>query len=386
MRLGERRDKPKRGRSFTEDQNSSGEASRAQYRARRSTRRLPDRSRSLVQKARGGRRGLTHRLHRDGRIHDEQGPKLTRRALSPHVAAIDDDGFRKCNHVESCKYFPRSAICGSQGDGQSDQAIGGSTETVALMGELKGTSGNDQYIGSNGADRFNGGAGNDVIFGEAGNDSLNGGAGNDIIDGGKGNDTLIGGRATTRCPAGTGTTGFSAGRATTFARRKGADRLEGGSGNNIVYGQDGNDTLVGTRGGSGTLDGGAGNDTFLIPMAPTRSLVAKVTIRSISRGSIVRCLRQGLRCRRRSRNRLLRDGFRANRHTFRNGKVHRHRQERYLSLHWPKQCFHWRQGDDLFRYNGRSANFEAATAMTSTFARPVPMASWKSNTRRATIR
>jgi len=80
-----------------------------------------------------------------------------------------------------------------------------------------------------------GGFGNDTLIGNRGADRLQGGFGNDILRGGFGNDTLIGNR--------------------------GADRLQGGFGNDILRGGFGNDTLIGNR-GADRLQGGFGNDTF----------------------------------------------------------------------------------------------------------------------------
>jgi Ca2+-binding RTX toxin-like protein len=93
--------------------------------------------------------------------------------------------------------------------------------------------------GGKSGDRLYGGVGNDTLIGNGGNDTLRGGAGNDILEGGEGNDYLLGG--------------------------VGIDILRGG---------DGDDTLSGGAGGAvdpqkpllnaDTLDGGKGNDTYLI--------------------------------------------------------------------------------------------------------------------------
>ncbi len=53
--------------------------------------------------------------------------------------------------------------------------------------------GDDEAYGGAGNDTLYGGAGNDTLYGGAGNDILGGGAGNDIIYGGEGSDTLYGG-------------------------------------------------------------------------------------------------------------------------------------------------------------------------------------------------
>lgn len=84
------------------------------------------------------------------------------------------------------------------------------------------------------------------LNGGNGNDVLNGTDGNDRLDGGNGSDTLNGGG--------------------------GNDTLNGGNGNDTLNGGDGNDTLNGgngndvLRGGAGndTLNGGNGNDLFIL--------------------------------------------------------------------------------------------------------------------------
>ncbi len=67
---------------------------------------------------------------------------------------------------------------------------------------IRGTSGNDAYLGSSGDDdilgfdgndRLDGGAGNDTIYGGSGKDILLGGDGDDRLFGEFGNDTLTGG-------------------------------------------------------------------------------------------------------------------------------------------------------------------------------------------------
>jgi len=74
------------------------------------------------------------------------------------------------------------------------------------------------------------------IKGGSGDDRLQGGSGNDIINGGDGDDTLLGGA--------------------------GNDLIFGGDGDDALHGEDGNDTLIGGLGGDNTLYGGAGNDTL----------------------------------------------------------------------------------------------------------------------------
>ncbi|CAH6635673.1 peroxidase family protein [Pseudocitrobacter vendiensis] len=126
---------------------------------------------------------------------------------------------------------------------------------------------------------LNGGGGNDTLNGGAGNDTLNGGAGADVMKGGTGNDTYIvensgdivkeernGGmdivyttlkdytltnNVETLIFSGTGA----------FTGRGNAlvNTINGGSGNDVLYGMGGNDTLNGGA-GNDTLEGGDGAD------------------------------------------------------------------------------------------------------------------------------
>ncbi len=141
-----------------------------------------------------------------------------------------------------------------------------------------------------------GGAGNDQLFGDDGNDILKGLGGNDYMDGGWGDDRyyvdnsgdvvvensdywgtdkvyasvdyeLGAGQSVEYLYANSGT----AGRILTgneidnriYGSAGGSDTLNGGGGNDLLYGYDGNDRLIGGT-GIDTLFGGAGNDTFVL--------------------------------------------------------------------------------------------------------------------------
>jgi Ca2+-binding RTX toxin-like protein len=164
---------------------------------------------------------------------------------------------------------------------------------------------NDTIYGGAGNDTINGGAGADVIHGGTGDDYIDGGpgiagamdqlygdAGNDIIkagsqtfgsllDGGAGNDQLYGNFATDTINGGDGNDYLSSGGGADIMHGgAGDDSLKGGTAADQLYGDDGNDTLVGGTGneylsggngndkltgggGNDTLNGGAGNDTFI---------------------------------------------------------------------------------------------------------------------------
>jgi serralysin len=164
---------------------------------------------------------------------------------------------------------------------------------------------NDTIDGGGGNDVINGGAGADVIHGGTGDDTINGGPnttgtpdqlygddGNDIIkagsqtvgsllDGGAGNDQLYGSFASDTINGGDGNDYLSSGGGADIMHGgAGDDSLKGGTAAAQLYGDDGNDTLVGGSGneylsggngndkltgggGNDTLNGGAGNDTFI---------------------------------------------------------------------------------------------------------------------------
>ena len=119
--------------------------------------------------------------------------------------------------------------------------------------EVHGGTGDDSlsYYGPNevlldggaGQDRLTGGSGNDVLEGGAGNDYLNGQDGNDMLRGGAGDDSFFGDDF--------------------FSLTGGHDVLEGSDGQDFLRGAGGNDRL---DGGAGTdyMEGGAGNDTYVI--------------------------------------------------------------------------------------------------------------------------
>lgn len=102
---------------------------------------------------------------------------------------------------------------------------------------ISGDLGDDTVYLIDGDNFVQGGAGNDYVFTgvdttQGGNDSIDGGDGNDTLGGGTGNDTVRGGAD--------------------------SDSITDWQGSNLLYGEDGNDVIV----GAGSIYGGAGDDTL----------------------------------------------------------------------------------------------------------------------------
>ncbi len=150
---------------------------------------------------------------------------------------------------------------------------GGQTDTLVSIETLEGGSANDSLTGSDGNDTLRGLAGNDTLSGGAGDDILEGGAGADILDGETGTDTASY-RSNTA-----GFTAYLSNNGVTIAGTntgealgdtyKNIEILEGGSGNDTLFGLSTSDTLIGGAGNdvlkgsldADTLRGGEGNDT-----------------------------------------------------------------------------------------------------------------------------
>lgn len=184
-------------------------------------------------------------------------------------------------------------------------------------------SGIEAIIGSEFSDRITGGLlSDDSLVGGAGNDGLRGSGGNDTLDGGQDNDTLDGGSGADRLVGGSGTDtadysvdnqGVTVNLATGAGTRGdaqgdtlfGIENLYGGSGvdiltgddlDNILRGENGNDRLFGglgndtlegdgLQGGLGTdrLDGGDGIDTADYSTS-TRRILADLTTGQVTEG------------------------------------------------------------------------------------------------------
>jgi VCBS repeat-containing protein len=87
-----------------------------------------------------------------------------------------------------------------------------------------------------------------------GDDTIDGGAGNDTIFGQNGNDTITGGAGDDWIDGGSGNDTIRGGT--------GADFIDGDTGNDTIYGDDGDDIIYGWT-GNDTIQGGAGNDDIV---------------------------------------------------------------------------------------------------------------------------
>ncbi|MEH2234255.1 MAG: calcium-binding protein [Nostoc sp.] len=165
-------------------------------------------------------------------------------------------------------------------DGKSgnDLLRGGTGNDTLIGGEgddsLNGGEGNDFLNGGEGDDFLNGGTGNDLLYGDAGDDSLLGGTGNDSLLGGTGNDTLLGGTENDTLFGGSGDDRLTVGSSN-------VDTL---GGDQLLYGDDGNDTLSASgyesryedtyyTSGNNTLNGGAGEDYLIVQFSKGNNLL-----------------------------------------------------------------------------------------------------------------
>lgn len=148
----------------------------------------------------------------------------------------------------------RDTLTGGAG---ADVLLGGEDADVLLGGDgddtLEGAGGDDWLTGNDGDDTLSGGAGNDVLLGDngtirgllsisgvagSGNDTLSGGPGSDTLIGAGGNDALFGG---THVPSGVTsviTVSYRRVGSTLEAEPDGADFLDGGEGDDLLFADD----------------------------------------------------------------------------------------------------------------------------------------------------
>ncbi len=119
---------------------------------------------------------------------------------------------------------------------------------------ISGGAGADHILGGTGHDTIFGGHGNDILFGQDGNDHLFGGAGDDLLFGGAGDDLLFGDDGGDTLSGDDGDDLLDGG--------DGDDRLDGGDGDDLLFGGAGHDVLSDGP-GSDTVFGGAGDDVMI---------------------------------------------------------------------------------------------------------------------------
>ena len=198
------------------------------------------------------------------------------------------------NNVETLVFTGTGAFTG-KGNAIANTITGGSgNDFLYGMGgndQLNGGAGNDALDGGDGADNLQGGAGNDNLIGGAGNDRLEGGQGADSMTGGSGDDVYLVDNAMDSVKEGLNggtdvvqttlqnytlannveTLVFAGTGAFTGKGNAIANTINGGSGNDFLYGMGGNDQLNGgagndfLEGGEGidNLQGGTGNDYMI---------------------------------------------------------------------------------------------------------------------------
>jgi Ca2+-binding RTX toxin-like protein len=185
----------------------------------------------------------------------------------------------------------RNTIHGGDGN---DTLIGGAGDDLIYAGGgsenfLYGGAGNDELHGGDGDDKLFGGSGNDYLYGGSGDDLLDvdllphetgegldrsqeinylyGGDGDDTLIGSPGKDYIFGGLGSDFIFGGGGDDDELHGSPEAVFGLIGydpewfADRIFGGSGNNVIYGGVGNNFLVGGS-GNDTIYGGPDNDTI----------------------------------------------------------------------------------------------------------------------------
>jgi hypothetical protein len=157
--------------------------------------------------------------------------------------------------------------------GPGDDAIAvGPTLPIGMRAEIHGGPGRDMLRGADGS--------NDLLFGDDGDDALDGGFGDDALDGGAGDDVLTANLGADLYRGGSGIDGVTYAAYTapvTVSVGAGAndgqvgenddvagdvERIDGGSGGDVLAGSGANDLLYGGL-GPDTLDGGGGADVLV---------------------------------------------------------------------------------------------------------------------------
>jgi serralysin len=161
----------------------------------------------------------------------------------------------------------------------------GGADTLTGIEDLTGSAFADSLTGDSVANRMTGAAGADTLNGGDGDDILSGGAGVDVLTGGSGIDTVDYSAASAGMRAQLNTnasTNDGDGGGDTFSGIENltgsafndiligdgnANVLRGGTGADTLLGLGGNDVIWGGSGALNTLQGGLGNDTYVLEAA-----------------------------------------------------------------------------------------------------------------------
>ena len=125
-----------------------------------------------------------------------------------------------------------------------------------------GGAGNDLISTGDDADEIDGGTGNDTIDGGIDDDTILGGEGDDSILGQHGSDSIFGNEGADFINAGGSTYGGNEPDATDPVPENDRDFVDGGAGNDTIFGEDDDDTLLGGD-GDDVLDGGIDEDSLI---------------------------------------------------------------------------------------------------------------------------
>ncbi len=180
--------------------------------------------------------------HAIGISHSSISPAIMQAFIDPDVNSLQSDD------IAAARFLYGAAVNAP------------TTTTTSTNTELIGTDGADILSGSSGADTISGGSGADLISGGGGNDVIYGNKEADTIFGNDGADTIFGGQ---NDGPETTNNGLS-------AQRQGIDVLNGGAGNDLIYGNHGGDSITGGTGDdtifagqdNDTISGGSGNDVL----------------------------------------------------------------------------------------------------------------------------
>ncbi len=216
--------------------------------------------RLAIARVQGGGSSDRAQLSSDGEliINGSSGNDTINVALSGSNMVTTVNGVSKSFPASSVKNF---TITGVEGDDTINVS-----SAITIGGTISGGTGNDT---------ISDGSGNSQIYGGEGDDLLSDGAGNDFVAGNSGNDTVIAGLGNDRY--GATVVDYSARTADLTLDLEGlglqpsgqagesdeifASQVKGGSGNDLIVGDNNDDVLIGGK-GNDTLRGNGGNDAL----------------------------------------------------------------------------------------------------------------------------